>query len=101
MEDVKSGSIIKEELQFKISDSDITPLRDGGMGPWEKLIDSSKNKVFCTCGAIADLDSTVVNLKKRLGKDVECRHCRNRRISKELRELRELYSEDKEDWLYS
>ena len=101
MEDVKSGPIIKDELHFKISDSDITTFKDGGMGPWEELIGSSKNKVFCTCGAIADLDSTVVNLKKKLGKDVECRHCRNRRISKELKELRELYSEDKDDWLYS
>jgi hypothetical protein len=59
------------------------------------------NKAFCTCGAIAELDSSTISLKKRLGKNVECSFCRNQRISEELEEMRALYSEEDEGWLYS
>lgn len=43
-----------------------------------------KSKALCSCGEIAEVDSAVVRLKRRLGKDVECRVCRNERIAKEL-----------------
>lgn len=64
------------------------------------LLESNMNKALCTCGAIAELDSTAVSMKKRLGKDVECSFCRNRRIAEELEELRILYSEEEDGWLY-
>jgi hypothetical protein len=42
-----------------------------------------KNKVLCACGSIADIDSGVLSTKRGLGKRVECRACRNRRIALE------------------
>ena len=41
-------------------------------------------KVLCDCGVLADLDEEVILRKKLLGKSVECRACRNRRIAEEL-----------------
>lgn len=41
-------------------------------------------KVLCDCGELADLDKEVILRKKLLGKSVECRACRNRRIAEEL-----------------
>ncbi|MDD1773492.1 MAG: hypothetical protein LUQ14_02580 [Methanomassiliicoccales archaeon] len=46
-----------------------------------------KSKALCSCGEIAEMDSSVVRLKRRLGKDIECRTCRNQRIAKELEAL--------------
>jgi len=46
-----------------------------------------KSKALCSCGEIAEMDSAVVRLKRRLGKDIECRSCRNERIAKELEAL--------------
>ena len=50
--------------------------------------ESPKRKVLCPCGAIADIDSGVASTKKRLGKSVECRSCRNERVAQEMEELR-------------
>jgi hypothetical protein len=50
--------------------------------------ESPKRKVLCLCGAIAEIDSKVAGSKKRLGKCVECRSCRNERIAQEMEELR-------------
>lgn len=58
------------------------------------------NKIFCSCGAIAELDSIAIKLKRKLGKEIECRACRNRRIAEELEELKSIYVENDEDWLY-
>jgi len=59
------------------------------------------NKVFCSCGAIEDLDSTIIDVKMALGKEIECSRCRNRRIAMELEELGERFSESEgEDYLY-
>ena len=41
-------------------------------------------KALCDCGELADLDEEVIIRKKLLGKSIECRACRNRRISEEL-----------------
>ncbi len=41
-------------------------------------------KCYCSCGRFADLDSNSVMLKKSLHKGIECAHCRNIRIAKEL-----------------
>lgn len=46
-----------------------------------------KRKVLCPCGAIAEVDSAVAGAKSSLGKTVECRSCRNRRIAHEREEL--------------
>lgn len=56
-------------------------------------------KIFCSCGAIAELDSISIKLKQKLGKEIECRACRNRRIAEELEEST-IYVEDDEGWLY-
>ncbi|MBI0583247.1 MAG: hypothetical protein ISF22_03365 [Methanomassiliicoccus sp.] len=43
----------------------------------------SMNKALCGCGALVDLDTSVVQRKKGLGKRVECVSCRNRRVATE------------------
>ncbi len=50
--------------------------------------ESPKRKVLCLCGAIADVDSGIASTKKRLGKSIECRSCRNERIAQEMEDLR-------------
>jgi len=97
----ESGSISDRKVQIDTCNTDIRYLREKSMNSFGNLFGASTNKVFCTCGAIADLDSSAVSLKRRLGKEVECRHCRNIRIAEEQRELKELYSEEEEGWLYS
>ncbi len=60
--------------------------------------ESPKRKVLCLCGAIADIDSGVARTKKRLGKSVECRSCRNERVAQEMDELRSHFNgEDAEN----
>ncbi len=49
-----------------------------------------KSKALCSCGEIAEMDSSIVRLKRRLGKEVECRACRNQRIARE-HEILELH----------
>ncbi|MFP4170595.1 MAG: hypothetical protein ACLFUV_06210 [Methanomassiliicoccales archaeon] len=58
------------------------------------------NKAFCSCGAIAELDSRAIGVKRGLGKEIECADCRNKRIAREMEELRWIYSDEEEDWLY-
>ena len=41
----------------------------------------SMNKGLCSCGELTDVDSEVLRRKSELGKRVECRGCRNRRIA--------------------
>jgi hypothetical protein len=45
------------------------------------------SRVLCRCGAVAEMDRTVVGTKRGLGKTVECRRCRNLRIAREREEL--------------
>ncbi|MDD1769990.1 MAG: hypothetical protein LUO79_02795 [Methanomassiliicoccales archaeon] len=60
--------------------------------------DTPRRKVLCSCGAIADFDSAMASRKKGLGKVVECRACRNRRIAQEMEELTVHYcGEDPQD----
>ena len=61
------------------------------------LGDSPKGKVLCLCGAIADVDSGVASTKKRLGKSVECRSCRNERIAQEMEDLKSHFAGDDEN----
>ncbi len=49
--------------------------------------DTPRRKILCSCGAIADFDSSMASRKRLLGKVVECRACRNQRISHEMEEL--------------
>ncbi len=60
------------------------------------------NKIYCSCGSIQELDSTTVGIKRELGKELECRECRNQRIAKELSELADHFSEDEieDEFLY-
>ena len=48
-------------------------------------------KIYCSCGRIVDLDRSEVDLKEKLGKNVECIKCRNVRISKEIDMLNDHY----------
>ena len=96
-----SGLISESKAELRISEPETLPyIEIEKKGSWKLLCHSRRNKAFCTCGAIADLDSTSISLKRRLGKDVECSFCRNQRISEELEEMKRLYSEDDEGWLY-
>ncbi len=54
--------------------------------------DTPRRKVLCSCGAIAEFDSAMASRKKGLGKVVECRACRNRRIAEEMDALAALYN---------
>ncbi len=47
----------------------------------------SMNKGLCSCGELTDIDSEVLRRKVELGKRVECRMCRNRRIAREHEQL--------------
>jgi len=58
---------------------------------------SPKRKVLCLCGAIADVDTGIASTKKRLGKSVECRSCRNERIAQEMEDLRSHFSDVDEE----
>lgn len=44
-------------------------------------------KIYCSCGRIVGLDKNEMQIKKKLGKDLECARCRNIRISCEIDEL--------------
>jgi ribosomal protein S27E len=48
-------------------------------------------RVLCKCGAVAELDRSVLKTKRYLGKNVECRRCRNNRIAREKDELDKEY----------
>jgi hypothetical protein len=58
--------------------------------------ESPKRKVLCLCGAIADIDTGIASTKKRLGKSVECRSCRNERIAQEMEDLRNHFTGEEE-----
>jgi hypothetical protein len=58
--------------------------------------ESPKRKVLCLCGAIADVDSGIASTKKKLGKSVECRSCRNERIAQEMEDLRNHFTGEDE-----
>ena len=62
---------------------------DGGYACYRHLdMDSvSMKKVYCPCGCIVDLDKSYFERRLILGKDLECVHCRNIRISREIDEL--------------
>lgn len=59
-----------------------------------------KSKALCSCGKIVEMDSTVVRLKRRLGKEIECRTCRNDRIGRDIEAL-ETHFWGEEDERYS
>lgn len=54
-------------------------------------------KVYCCCGRIVDLDTGYFTRRKQLGKPVECIHCRNLRISREIDELNDIFSGQKSE----
>lgn len=54
--------------------------------------DYALKKVYCCCGRIVDLDSGYFARRIQLGKPVECFHCRNLRISREIDELNDIFS---------
>ncbi len=60
------------------------------------MIDSSiMKKVYCSCGCIIDLDKSYFDRRLGLGKEVECIHCRNARISNEIDELNAHFNGEK------
>ena len=48
-------------------------------------------KVYCNCGRIIGLDAAQMNLKLSLRKELQCTHCRNSRISRDIEELNALF----------
>ncbi len=56
-------------------------------------------KVYCSCGSIVDLDRNFIDLKRSLGKPIECVSCRNRRINEDIEALdRHFLGETDEEW---
>jgi hypothetical protein len=55
------------------------------------------SRILCSCGAVTELDRSVVGIKHKLGKTVECRKCRNARIAREKEEEEIAFSGLKED----
>jgi len=43
--------------------------------------------VLCACGCLMRLDKATVNRRRQMGKAVECRQCRNRRVAMEKEDL--------------
>ncbi|MGD0818090.1 MAG: hypothetical protein ABR986_06780 [Methanomassiliicoccales archaeon] len=58
------------------------------MGPSGMLLSEpvATSRILCSCGAVVELDRSVVGIKHKLGKMVECRKCRNARIAREKEE---------------
>ena len=63
----------------------------------ESFCSLATRKALCSCGAIVDLDSNMVQLKQRLGKTIECTRCRNLRISEEMERLNSYYAGEEEE----
>jgi len=59
--------------------------------------ESPKRKVLCSCGVIAEVDLRIASTKMNLGKVLECRTCRNERISRERGELERHFSGEEEN----
>jgi hypothetical protein len=55
------------------------------------------SRVLCSCGAVVELDRSMVGIKHKLGKTVECRRCRNARIAREKEEEDIAFTGIKED----
>lgn len=49
-----------------------------------RLIDAPTSKALCACGALVEMDRGVLKTKRALGKQVECRRCRNERVARDL-----------------
>jgi DNA-directed RNA polymerase subunit RPC12/RpoP len=64
--------------------------------------EGAKRKVLCkNCGAIAEVDLRVATTKKQLGKLIECRSCRQRRVAREMEEMEKHFTgedENEEAW---
>jgi hypothetical protein len=62
--------------------------RSRPMGPSGMLMVEpvATSRILCPCGAVVELDRSVVGIKHKLGKMVECRKCRNARIAREKEE---------------
>jgi hypothetical protein len=58
------------------------------------------SRILCSCGAVVELDRSVVGIKHKLGKTVECRRCRNARIAHEKEEEDIAFNgvKEEEDW---
>lgn len=55
--------------------------------PIDRIDSSLMKKVYCACGCIIDLDKSYFKRRMDLRKDIECVHCRNARISREIDDL--------------
>ncbi|MDD1772019.1 MAG: hypothetical protein LUQ09_03780 [Methanomassiliicoccales archaeon] len=53
--------------------------------------------VLCACGSLVRLDQSAVNRRRQMGKPVECRHCRNRRVAMEHADLDNEYNDREGD----
>ena len=58
----------------------------------DKIDCSKMKKIYCACGSIVDLDGEYLTRRLKLSKEVECVHCRNLRISREIDELNAIFS---------
>lgn len=76
-----------------------TRCRIRGAEPSEMLMVEhvETSRILCSCGAVTELDRSMVGIKHKLGKTVECRKCRNARIAREKEEEEIAFTGIKED----
>lgn len=67
---------------------------NGFTGHIDTMDASGMKKVYCSCGCILDLDRSYFDRRMSLGKELECAHCRNTRISREIDELNAHFNGD-------
>jgi hypothetical protein len=84
------GAVVRPHLEISdqekvigVSDFDLRCERDMSsvFGYWRA------STVLCSCGNLVRLDRETVQRHRAMGKPVECRQCRNRRIAREREEL--------------
>ena len=84
------GEVVRPHLEISgqekvmgASDFDLRCERDmcSAFGDWRA------STVLCACGTLIRLDREMVRLRRSMGKPVECRQCRNRRIAREREEM--------------
>ena len=82
---MSSGEKLHEEdsMEFEV-DSTYRHIRERDFLSLGKC---AMKKIYCTCGSIVDVDKDYFRMRMDLGKSLECCHCRNRRISREIDDL--------------
>lgn len=74
-------------IDNKLQNSGSYASHEGYLRTLDVMAEASMMSVYCSCGRIVVLDRSEMRLRLRLGKELECTSCRNRRISEEIDEM--------------